>query len=306
VLTPHEAVADAWPKGSIVLDSPIILALISSLCFGLALVLTQFGLQRLAPSQGAAVSVPTATALLWLISPWLIDWHGFEPRAAGVFALVGLLFPATVTLLTFEANRHMGPNVAGALGNLTPLFALLSAAILLGELPGLWQGVGIAAILVGVAALSRPRRDAGAAWPWWAVLLPLAAAAIRGVVQPVTKLGLGVWPSPLAAVLIGYTVSSLVIAAAALPRSGGRPARSGGAGVLWFGAVGLCNAAAVLALYAALTRGPVTVVSPLVATYPLLTLALSALLLRATRLERRLVLGVSLTVVGVAVLIAAR
>ncbi|HXZ02793.1 MAG TPA: EamA family transporter [Stellaceae bacterium] len=286
------------------LDNPVLLALASALCFGAALVLTQFGLRHAPPAQGALVSVPSSTALLWLLAPLLLDARGFAFGGAIVFGLVGLLFPASVTLLTFEANRRMGPNVAGALGNLAPLFALALAAILFGEVPGTAQAVGIAAILLGIAGLTLDRRWLDQSWPWWAVLFPLTAAAIRGIIQPVTKLGLGFWPSPFAAALIGYTVSSLVIATAFLRRARRTPLRL--AGAAWFAVVGLLNATAVLLLYAALAAGPVTLVSPLVATYPLLTLALTAVLLRRARLEARLVLGVALTVAGVAILIASR
>ncbi len=59
----------------------------------------------------------------------------------------------------------------------------------------------------------------------------------------------------------------------------------------------------MLLLYAALARGTVTLVSPLVATYPLFTLALSAALLRSTPLAPRLVGGILPTVGGVAALI---
>jgi len=48
-----------------------------------------------------------------------------------------------------------------------------------------------------------------------------------------------------------------------------------------------------------LNRGQVSVVSPLVATYPLFTLALSALFLREERFGARVLLGVALTVAGV-------
>lgn len=288
------------------IDTAVFLALASSLCFGLGLVLTQFGLRHVPPAQGALVSVPSSTALMWLLAPLLLDLHGFALGGAVVFALVGLLFPATVTLLTFEANRRMGPNVAGTLGNLAPLFALLLAAILFGEVPGLAQAVGIAAILLGIAVLTLDRRWLDQSWPWWAALFPLTAAAIRGIIQPVTKLGLGFWPSPFAAVLIGYSVSSLVIAATVLRRARRAPFRLGFWGAAWFAAVGLANATAVLLLYAALAAGPVTLVSPLVATYPLLTLALTALLLPCAQIVARLALGVALTVAGVAILIASR
>ena len=157
--------------------------------------------------------------------------------------------------------------------------------------------------IAGAAEGRRPRGPA-AVWPWWAALFPLAAA-LRGIAQPVTKLALVDWPSPVAAALIGYSVSSLVVTGVSIAR-GGWPRRPSAAGALWFGMVGFCNVAAVLLLYAALARGPVTLVSPLVATYPLLTLALSALLLRTEPLDARVVGGVTLTVAGVVVLIGAR
>jgi drug/metabolite transporter (DMT)-like permease len=57
-------------------------------------------------------------------------------------------------------------------------------------------------------------------------------------------------------------------------------------------------------MYAALATGPVTLVSPLVATYPLVTVGLSLLVLRKIVVSPRLALAVALTVAGVALLIA--
>jgi len=76
-------------------------------------------------------------------------------------------------------------------------------------------------------------------------------------------------------------------------------------GVLWFSSVGACNGAGILAMYAALARSQVSVVSPLVATYPLFTLALSALFLREEKFGPRVLAGVALTVAGVVVLAGA-
>ena len=59
----------------------------------------------------------------------------------------------------------------------------------------------------------------------------------------------------------------------------------------------------MLALYAALARGPVLLVSPLVATYPLVTLAFAAVLLRSARVTVAHVAGVTATVAGVVLLI---
>jgi drug/metabolite transporter (DMT)-like permease len=67
--------------------------------------------------------------------------------------------------------------------------------------------------------------------------------------------------------------------------------------------VGVCNGLAVLLMYAALARGPVAIVSPLVATYPLVTVAASALARHAVGNQLRVTAGAALTVVGVALLL---
>ena len=287
------------------LNDPVALALLAAFLFGFALVLTQVGLRHTSPSHGALVSIPTSTILLWLLSPFLVAWRGWDPRAVGIFAAVGVLFPAVVTLLTFEANRRMGPSMSGALSNLTPVFAVLSAALFLGEVPRPLQSLGIVTIVAGVVALSIDRRWLGVRWSYWAATLPLAAAAIRGVAQPITKLGLALWPSPFAAALIGYTMSAVVVAGVARARVGGWPTRYPRGALLWFVSVGICNVLAVLALYAALARGPVILVAPLVAAYPLVTLAFSTIFLRSARINAPLVAGVLLTVIGVILLVAA-
>jgi len=66
----------------------------------------------------------------------------------------------------------------------------------------------------------------------------------------------------------------------------------------------VANGLAVLLLYLSLAHGPVTLVSPLIATFPLATIAIGALLYRRIDGGLRLVFGVALTVAGVALLIA--
>jgi len=103
----------------------IILALASAVCYGLGLTLTQFGLRDVPPAAGAAISIPTSTLLFVVAAP--IGLAGTTPdwTALPIFAAVGLLFPAAATLITFEANRRLGPVMTGSLGNLAPVFAVL-------------------------------------------------------------------------------------------------------------------------------------------------------------------------------------
>ncbi len=286
------------------LNYPEILALCASFFFALALVLTQFGLKYMSPRQGALVSIPMLTLLFWMLAPALLDSKAWNSNAAAVFLGVGLIYPVVVTLLTYEANRLMGPGVAGALGNLAPLFAVAAGMLLFNEFPRLVQVVGIATIVLGVVLLSiRRGRVVANAWPYWAAALPIGASAIRGVAQPVTKIALALWPSPYAAALFGFTTSSIVLAVVATLRDGRWWERFSRKGVMWFCCVGLCNGLAVLSLYAALAKGSVILVAPLAATYPLIALILSALIFRNERIERAVLAGVVMIVVGVVMIV---
>src|SRR5215471_19839170 len=96
---------------------------------------------------------------------------------------VGLLFPATVTLLNFESNRLMGPNIAGAISGLAPVFAVLLALALLGESIHLLQFLGITAIVVGVMFMYREQRQNLQRWSLW--MLSLFASSPKRTLQQV-------------------------------------------------------------------------------------------------------------------------
>lgn len=277
------------------------LALLAAALFGAALITAQIGLKHMNALSGARVSIPAATALFWLLSPWL-DLTGWQAGAAGMFAVVGVFFPAAVTLLSFEANRRLGPSVAGALGSTAPLFAVAGAALFLGEALGIRELVATTIIVLGTMALSvRQGGDTGLQ-SLVVLWLPLSAAALRALAQVLTKAGLVLWPNPFAAVLAGYTVSTAVVWGASLLKPG-QTFTLNGRGAAWFALTGVLNGSAVLSMYGALNAGPVQMVAPVVATYPLFTLALGTAVLRRERLSSRLLTGVALTVAGVVILL---
>lgn len=282
----------------------VLLAVLAAAGFGLAMVFTKMGLRHMGAAAGALVSIPSTALLYWLLAAIVFDPQGWRIEAAAIFAAVGLFFPALVTLLVFESNRRMGPTTASSVSSTAPLFATAGAIAFLGEALTLPALAGTGAIVLGVAVLSREKGSGARRWPRWALLLPLAAAGIRGLAQAAIKAGLVLWANPFAAGLIGYTVSSFTVLAANRALARGAPLAFHRRGVPWFVLAGACNGLAVLAMYHALDTGKVSVVSPIVATYPLFTLGLSALFLREEIIDARILAGVMLTIAGVGLLLA--
>jgi drug/metabolite transporter (DMT)-like permease len=284
---------------NLAMTTAIVLGLASAVFLGGGLVLTQFGLRYIHPLSGAAISVPSFTIVFILLSPFLLHGQTIEWHAVPIFAAVGLIFPAVLTIITFASNRALGPVATGALGNLSPLLSVAVAVLLLHEPLRALQFAGLVVAVLGVLTITITRTDDMRDWRTWALLLPLGASVLRGVIPPVVKVGLEIWPNPIAAGLTGYIFSTLTVLAVERMRTGRFLVQAPLAGKLWFALNGICNGTGTLLLYAALGAGPVSLVAPLYATYPLFTVGLSVIFLGNVRITFRLVAGTALTVGGV-------
>jgi drug/metabolite transporter (DMT)-like permease len=281
------------------------LAILSSLCFGIALVTGRIGLRTLDARSGAAVSIPTATVLFALAAPFAFDGSGFTILAALIFAVVGLFFPGLVTILTFRSNEQRGPTITGAVSCTAPLFALLAAGLFLGERVSAQAAVACLAIVVGVAVLSWQQGAVRPGLPGWSLLWPLSGAVVRGLAQAGAKAGLVLWPSPFSASLLGYSVSSAIVVGTNAVGRSKRP-RLTRHGVVWFALTGVLNGGAVLLMYGALSIASVSLVAPIVATYPLVTVSVSAAVLREEPITLRMVAGAAITVLAMVYLVASK
>lgn len=283
----------------------LVLAVLSSLCFGIALVTGRVGLRTLDARSGAAISIPTATLLFVITAPFALDLEGFSVAAALLFATVGLFFPAIVTILTFRSNELLGPTVTSAVSGTAPLFALLAAGVFLGEhIPG-QAAVASIAIVMGVGLLSWKQSAVRPGFIGWSLLWPVSGAVVRGLAQVGAKAGLLLWASPFAAGLIGYLVSSVTVIGASRLRQSERP-RPTKQSVVWFAMTGILNGGAVLLMYAALSMAPVSLVAPIVASYPLITALVSTLVLREEAITLRIAAGVTITVAAIVYLVVSR
>jgi drug/metabolite transporter (DMT)-like permease len=274
--------------------SLLIVALIAAFFFALGIVLTPFGLRAAPPLVGASISVPSSAVFFLLLAPFTLDLGNADSGAILLFALAGVIYPAMVTLLNFAGNLRLGANLAGALGNLTPLFAVGFAVLLLGDIPHPSQLIGVLAVCAGlvIMALDRVRSHPGGAL--WILLLPLAAALFRGLAD---------WPNAFAASTVSYVVSASMLllvrrtmVRAPVPRT---------RGMLWFCVIGISNGLALLFLYTALTMGPVTTVAPVVATYPLMIVVLNRAIHGDRTLSRAAFAGIAISVIGVVLVLTA-
>ncbi|MPZ30916.1 MAG: EamA family transporter [Rhodospirillales bacterium] len=284
------------------MTSAAILALGAAFCFALGLILTQFGLRTVPSWRAPLYTIGSSAAAAWVAALIFVDWNGFDWPAALIFAGVGCVFPVVVTILAVRGNERLGPAVSGAVGNITPLFAVLGAVLFLGERIGLGQVVGLMLVVAGVVLMALRGGAGGRQWPVWVLALPLAAALVRGAIQPTIKAALAIWHEPLAAAAIGYSLSTVVILSLAGRRAlaAGPPDR---VGRWWFVGVGMANGTATFLLYAALGLGSITVVAPLVAVFPLIAVVLSYLLLRDEKLHALGLLGIVVSVAGVVLLL---
>jgi hypothetical protein len=128
-----------------------------------------------------------------------VDRAGANLKAVGLPALD--CFPRSRRTVEFQIPSSDGPNIAGALSGMTPIVAVLLAIVILGERIRGPQRVALGAIAVGISLMYRVHvtLTARSLWP---MALPLAASAIRGVIQPIIKFGFEWWPNPIAAVVI--------------------------------------------------------------------------------------------------------
>jgi drug/metabolite transporter (DMT)-like permease len=283
----------------------ILFAFVSALLLGAGVVTTQFGLRDVEPLSGAAISVPSFTFLFLLLSPLILADEPVVWRGLPIFAGIGLFFPAMLTLLNFASNRAHGPVITSTLGNLAPLFAVTLAVVLLHEPLRPDQLIGLVIAVIGAVIISATRSPGLGHWRSWALLLPLGAAFVRGVAPPLVKLGLTVWPSPLWACLIGYISSSLVVLTVQRIRKGTFVTTTSWHGRFWFAVTGTCNGLSALTLFAAVRHGPITLVAPLLAVYPLVTVVLTAITLRHVQITGRIIAGTVLTVAGVTLVLIA-
>lgn len=283
-------------------------ALTVAICFGVNPILIKQGLRGSAKAEfavfvGLAVAVPIYAAVLPFSGG--LHWEDVTPSALIGFVLGGLFGAGIGRGWMFGAIQQIGAARATAIKNSAPLFSTLLAVLLLGESVTPFHWAAIFTIILGLVLLSLKASGSSVALRRSGVLMAFGAALSYGVRPLFLKFGLDAADLPVTAAFVGAIAAIIPYAFTLVVRGGlsfgfrGLEARSVG----FFCAAGVLQAIGFLALALALSDARVSVVYPITATAPLVTLILSYLVLRTVeRLTWLDVLGILAVALGVAVL----
>ena len=189
----------------------IVFAILSAIFFALASIIAKYALAYLDELTGAFISVLTMAVVFWCVAIWNLEWDFWYSEATLYFVIAGLFLPALGQRFQILAVKHVGPTLTSAIGAFLPLFAILPAILYLGETVTLFQFVGIT-LLVGGLILAAVGR--GISWrrrAFYLVILPLCAAIVRAIAQPISKVGYNILAEPMFAMMVMTTVSSLAL-----------------------------------------------------------------------------------------------
>ncbi len=278
---------------------PVLLSLLSSVCFAFGNVVMQRGLSRLDHFTGLLVNLTTNAGLLWLYLAASSNRIELWVPVNLVFAGIGLLVPGVSRLCVIRGIERMGASVTATATSASPLFAIVFALFFLNERPTPTNVGGALLIVAGIVLISW--RGKHRSWRVWDLWFPLTAAFLFALRDNLVRFGLLLTRSPVLAAAIACSSSALTFGAAyAARRALPRWSPSAGTGLLWFATSGVANFFAYVFMYTALGLDRISIVSPLVNSFPVFVLPLAYLLLRGIeQLTARKVGATVLVLLGV-------
>ena len=267
------------------LIASIIFGLIAAIVFSLAIQNQKMALSHLDDLTGTFISVTTMASMFWIISAWSLRWEWWFSDGTIYFVLAGMLFPALGQKFQISAVKHVGPALTAALGAFLPLFATIPAVLFLGETVTIVQIFGISLLTAGLLLAAIARGVSLKNRAFYLLLLPLGAAVVRAIAQPLSKAGYNLLAEPIFATLVMTSVSTLVVGIMVFVS--GSPGRilSFGRGHALFTLNGILVGFGFLALQLSLNTGSVSLTASLLSTTPIWTLALGVFFFKNERLQ---------------------
>ena len=283
--------------------APEAIALLASISFALFAVYGWLGLRHSTPLTATIVSLAARTLTLGVAVACTGGVPDYKPAALAVFVSLGILQSA-ISLLTFIGLQKIGTSRSQPLRNSYPIWSAAIAVLIMREQASIEVLAGTFLVVAGVVLISWKPETVTPSYRAWHVLYSLAAGFLAGMAFPLRRYGLTITNEPVFFSFVIAVVSLL----GAVPYVRWSRFDKGlvwnRKGVWYFFVSGFCEAMGALLTLIALAGARVVIVSPIVATTPLFSLAISLIFLRGKEQVTGLAVGGTVAVVAGTVAIA--
>lgn len=282
---------------------PVFLALLVAFSFAVSTVLVRVGVKESSPLVALVVTMAVNVIVLWTLSVVQYDII-VDLWAWRWFILAGMFAPALGRLANYVGIQRVGVNLVSPISNMNPLVSVVLAIIFLGERlsPAGYSGVLLA--VTGGVVLASIRGDSDFRIRRIDLLYPIFGALTYGTVQIIRKLGTGLVAEPTIGAAVNLTTSFVLVTGGLAVTGRLRTLAASRRDLLTFSVAGVVSSIGLASLYAAISIGKVTVVTPIFNTSPLFVLVLSGIFARSDEVfSKRVGLGTVTIVAGVALLV---
>jgi drug/metabolite transporter (DMT)-like permease len=275
-----------------------IIALITAISYSGALISSRLGLKYSTPTTVTLVSIGVQNVTLWIA----VFLGGGIPAVSwisvGLFCVVGI-FQLGVRLLAYTGVLKIGASRSSALQSVSPLIAAAIAIVTLKESVTPLILSGTLLVVIGIVLVSWKAERELPSFRWWHLLLPVGAACLTGMNHPMRRYALRLSNEPLFfAAFMGFV--SLVGFLVYIAMTPHRQPLVWDRKAFWpFLCTGIFETVSIVLIITALSVGPVVVVAPVAATYPVWALIGAKLFLRdVERITVKIMVGILSVVAG--------
>ena len=256
------------------------IAFLTAIFYASALVSARRGMKYSTPVTVTCVSVIVQTVTLWTAVFLTGGIPRVSPTAVWLFAIVGVT-QLGVRLLAYTGVHKIGASRSSSLQAISPLISAGIAIVVLHEEAGAAVVLGTLLVVGGIILVSWRPEEQIPTFRWWHLLLPIAAAFLTGMNNPIRRYALSLSNEPLFFAAIMGSASSIgfLIYLALSPSTERRLVWNRMA--IWpFLLTGVFETLSILFIVTALSMGSVVVVAPIAATYPVWAILGTVLFLR--------------------------
>lgn len=263
-----------------------------------ALISSRLGLRYSTPTTVTLVSILVQNGALWTAVFLSGGIPAVAPIAIGLICIVGI-FQLGVRLLAYTGVLKIGASRSSTLQSISPLVSATIAIAVLGETTTPPIVGGTFMVIAGVVLVSWKAEREIAGFHWRYLLLPIGAACLTGLNHPMRRYALGLSNEPLffSALMGAVSLTGFLIYMGFSPTK--EPLVWNRQAIGPFLSTGIFETFSLVLIITAISIGPVVVVAPIAASYPVWALIGAKLFLRdVEKVTLKTVIGILSVVAG--------